>query len=578
MKARSIRLWIAGSLFSIFAITLIVRAVELQIYRRPFLDGRAADQQLRTISMPAHRGMILDRRGQPIAISTPVDSIWVDPKMVIGNDVNLRPLSQKLGVRYRTLRSELEQDAQGQFLYVARNLPPSDARAILKLRLAGVHASRAYRRYYPSGPVAAPIVGFTNINDRGQYGLELEYNRWLRGSAGAMRVVTSAHGVPVESSELIRAPHPGHNLVTSLDMRIQYLAYAALLHEVRKLGASWGAAVVLDVRTGGILAMASVPSYNPNVMSDRVARLYKNRAVANLFEPGSTFKPFVIAAALATGKWNPHSMINTGNGTLDIGGYLIQDDQELGRITLTTLLEKSSNVGAAKVALSLNSQYLYRVLTGFGFGTLAGGGFPGAQAGRLEFYGHWVPSHQAAISRGYGVSVTALGLARGFMAIADGGIFRPVSFLKRKYPEPGVRVVSRRVAAQLRQMLTTVVSGEGTGFLAEVPNYEVAGKTGTSRLYSARVGGYIPGRYNSVFAGMAPARHPRLVVAVVIQNADHRIKFDGHKLLAFGGLAAAPVFQKIMSASLRLLDIAPDESSVLAGNRVHHHVWKEGPA
>ncbi len=577
MKVHARRAVVAGVLFSLIALMLVLRAVDLQVIKQSFFAGRAAHQQLRTIRLPAHRGMILDRRGQPIAISTPVDSVWANPRVILGQKVNLAPLARMLGEAPERLAQRVKGFPKREFLYIARGLPPARAQSILGLELPGVHVQREYRRYYPAGPVAASVVGFTNIDDRGQYGLELEYNHWLEGKPGAMRVVTSATGTPVEDDELIAAPRPGRNLVTSLDMRIQYLAHQALAGKVAALGASWGAAIVIDVKTGGILAMANVPSYNPNVRSDLKASLYRNRAVADLFEPGSVFKPFVIAAALATGRWRPESWVNTGDGTLDIGGYRIRDDRALGRISLTTLLEKSSNVGAAKVALSLNPEYLYRVLSGFGFGSLAAGGFPGTVPGRLEFYGRWVPAQQAAISRGYGVSVTALELAQGYLAIADGGIFRPVGFLKRKRSDSGVRVISSRVAAELRRMLTTVVSDRGTGFLAEVPNYRVAGKTGTARLYSVRLGGYVPGRYTSVFAGMAPARHPRLVVVVVIQDASHQVSFGGRNLIAFGGLAAAPVFQQIMAGTLRLLNIAPDPGTVLAKLKPRA-AWQQGPA
>lgn len=555
MNAVSRRRVIAvGAIFALAAGLLLTRAVDLQVLKRSFLSDRAARQQLRTIELPAHRGMILDRRGQPLAISTPVDAIWINPKIVKASGESLTPLARALDMNAVGLERNVATHANRSFLYLARGLPPAAATRILALGLTGVHDKREYRRYYPAGPVAAQLVGFTNIDDRGQYGLELEYEHWLQGRPGSMRVVTSADGKPIEDDEVVSEPHPGHDLVTSIDMRIQYLAYEALSQAVASQQAVSGSVVVVDAKTGGVLAVANQPSYNPNVRSDLKASLYRNRAITDLFEPGSAFKPFVIAAALASGRWTPESTVDTGNGTWTVGGYTIHDDVSLGTIDLTTLLEKSSNVGAAKVALSLPSDYLYRILSGFGFGRAAGGGFPGAAQGRLAYYGEWHPVEQAAISRGYGVSVTALELAQAYLALADNGVFRPVSFVKNS-PEPnGVRVVPPRIAAEVREMLTTVVSDQGTGYRAQIPNYRVAGKTGTARLYHD--GAYQDDRYNSVFVGMAPAADPKLVAVVVIRGAS-----QGRY---FGGQIAAPVFKQVMSGALRLLDIAPDAGTVLA--------------
>lgn len=550
----SVRILAVGAAFAVAAVVLVARAADLQILRHPFLAGQAARQQLRTIELPAHRGMILDRNGQPLAISTPVDAVWVNPRVVAGQGESLTPLAKALGLDPVRVARRIRRNAGRQFLYLARGLPPAKGRRILALGLDGVHTKREYRRYYPAGPVAAQVVGFTNVDDRGQYGLELEYDHWLDGKPGAMRVVTSARGRPVEDDEVIAEPQPGHDLVTSIDMRIQYLAYEALARAVASQDATSGSIVVLDAHTGEVLAMANQPSYNPNLRSDLKASLYRNRAVTDLFEPGSAFKPFIIAAALMSGRWQPDSTVATGNGTLTVGGYTIHDDTALGTITLTQLLQKSSNVGAAKVALSLPSDYLYRVLAGFGFGGPAAGGFPGATDGQMPFYGRWHPVEQAAISRGYGVSVTALELAQGYLAIADGGVAKPVSFLKGDDSASGVRVIPQPVAAELRRMLTTVVSDDGTGYLAQIPNYQVAGKTGTARLY--KNGGYSDDLYNSVFAGMAPALNPRLVAVVMVRGASH-----GHY---FGGLVAAPVFRQVMAGALRLLDVAPDSGTVLA--------------
>ncbi len=550
-----VRLLAVAAFFVLVAGALGARAIDLQVVRHPYLSSRAAQQQLRTIELPAHRGMILGRNDQPLAISTPVYAIWINPRVVLGRKVDLAPVAKALDLDPAEVARRLKRNADRAFMYLARDVVPTQAKQILSLGLAGVHDKREFRRYYPAGQVAAQVVGFTNIDDQGLAGLESEYNSWLEGKPGAMKVLTSGTGRPVEIDDVIRQPQPGHNLHTTLDMRIQYLAYESLAKMVHKQGASTGSAIVLDVRTGGILAMVNQPSCNPNVRADLKPDLCRNRAVTDLFEPGSSFKPFIIAAALDSGKWTPNSTVKTGDGVWEIGGYVLHDDEPLGTITLTRLLQQSSNIGAAKVALSLPSNYLYRVLNGFGFGRPAASGFPGAADGRMPFYGRWRPVEQAAISRGYGVSVSALELAEGYLAIADGGIYRPAVFIKRKDRTAGIRVVPASVAKTLRKMLTTVVSDKGTGFRAQIPNYRVAGKTGTARLYK---NGAYSDLYNSVFAGMAPAADPRLVVVVVLRGASHG-EF-------FASQIAAPVFRRIMSASLRLMDIAPDAGTVLARN------------
>jgi cell division protein FtsI (penicillin-binding protein 3) len=548
------RAFAVAAIFALAAAVLFARAFDLQVFKHSFLSDTAAHQHIHTITLPAHRGMILDRRGQPLAISTPLDAVWVNPRVVVGNSVSLAPLAKALGRDPAALAHKVEAHSKAEFMYVARDLPPAQARKLLALDIPGVHAKREFHRYYPAGPVGAHVVGFTNIDDQGQYGLESQYNRWLDGKPGAMRVVTSATGRAVESDRVIARPRPGKDLITSLDMRIQYLAYQALAQAVHKQDAASGSIVVLDVKTGGVLAMASQPGFNPNLRADLKASLYRNRAVTDLFEPGSSFKPFIIAAALTSGKWTPTSTIDTGNGTFTIGGYTVHDDERLGTINVTELLEKSSNVGAAKVALSLKSKFLYHILNGFGFGQPARTSFPGAADGHMPFYGQWRPVEQAAISRGYGVSVSTLELAEGYLAIADGGIARPATFLKRTQPIAGQRVISPRVAGELRRMLMTVVSPAGTGHLAAIPNYRVAGKTGTAHLY--RNGRYSQRLYNSVFAGMAPAADPKLVVVVVLRAAS--------KGRYFGGQISAPVFRKVMADALRLLDVSPGRGPILA--------------
>jgi cell division protein FtsI (penicillin-binding protein 3) len=543
--------WRSALVLAVFMLTataLLGRAVYLQMFDNRFLQDQGKERHLRVVQLPAHRGMILDRNGQPLAVSTPVASIWMDPQELSGAAARVPQLAQALGMPSTDIMNLLRRNRDKEFVYLQRDMDPYAAQRVIALNVPGVYSQREYRRYYPAGEVAAQVLGFTNVDDVGQEGLELAYNDWLRGIPGAERVIVDRYGHWVQDVENLRAPRPGKDLVVSLDLRVQYLAYRALKQAVLQQGARSGSIIVMDAKTGEVLAMANQPSFNPNNRSDYDPAFYRNRAVTDQFEPGSSMKPFTILAALLSGRYTPNTMINTAPGFYKVAGYTIRDDSDYGAIDLTTILEKSSNVGASKIALTLPPELLWNTLAAFGFGQLSGSGFPGEVPGTLPAYSNWSQARQATISYGYGVAVTALQLADAYDIIADNGVRIVPSFVRVDAPPPGQRVMSAPLVATLRRMLETVVSNEGTGHLADVTGYRVAGKTGTAHI--AQNGGYSKSDYVSVFCGMAPASNPRLVTVVVIREPS-RGQY-------YAATVAAPVFARVMTGALRLLDIPPD--------------------
>ena len=539
------------------------RVVDLETVGRPRLLAQARLRETRQLVLPAHRGMIVDRFGTPLAVSTLVEDLCADPRVLIHRPGEWPVLARLAGWSLPALAQAIRTQRAYVFMYLRRGMDPFHAREIIARGLPGVFLVPQFRRYYPEGAAAAQVVGYTTIGDRGEGGLELAYNRVLAGRSGRLEVVVNGLGQSASAVRLVRRPRPGHSLVSSLDMRLQYVAYAALRKEIRLEHAQAGSVVVVDPHTGEVLAMSTVPSFNPNTRSDYIPARMRARAATDMFEPGSVFKPFTIAAALASGRYTPGSVVNTGQGLLSVGGYIIRDDAAWGRINLTTLLEKSSNVGASLVALSLPRRYLWRAYNAFGFGRLTGSGFPGESPGLLHVWTHWSMSMHASISYGYGVAVTLLQLARGYAALANHGVLLPLTFVRRPRPPSGRAIVPPRVAHELCRMLTSVVSPEGTGFLAQIPGYEVAGKTGTS--YIVRDGRYDRHDYSSVFVGLAPVPHPRLVVAVVVEGTGKR--------QYFGGLVAAPIFKRVMEEALRILGVPPDRPSAV---RLASVVWRQG--
>jgi cell division protein FtsI (penicillin-binding protein 3) len=527
--------------------SLIWQSIDRQVFQTAFLQEQGERRYLRVVEVDASRGMITDRNGEPLAISTPVKSVAANPRQLQSDVQTIGALSSTLNLDPDRLRRLLSSDRG--FVYLRRRINPDLADEVAKLDLQGIDLLPEYRRFYPSGEVAAQMVGFTNIDDRGQEGLELLYNDWLSGTSGAKRVIKDGRGHVVEQVENIQSPAPGKDLVTSLDRRLQFLAYRELKAAVNKRHARSGSAVILDVHTGEVLAMVNSPSYNPNARRAVHQGSLRNRAATDVYEAGSTIKPFSVAAAMDQGKISPDTPIDVNPGQLKVGHYLVRDAHNYGLIDVATVLRKSSNVGASKIALSLEPETLWKAYSKVGFGETTGSEFPGESSGRLPYFTDWSPFEQATLSFGYGLSVTPLQLARAYAALANGGILLPVSLLKLDRPPKGERVMRRSTARNMVKMLEAVVSRQGTAPRAAIPGYRVAGKTGTAKKSVA--GGYAEDKYLSLFVGMAPASDPRLVMAVFIDEPK------GHEF--YGGLVAAPVFAKVMSGALRLLNIPPDK-------------------
>jgi len=531
------------------AAALEARVLYLQFVSQDFLAEQGDNRHLRTVQITANRGMIVDRNGEPLAVSTPVDSIWVSPREMKDSLHRLGELAAALSLDESSLTARITSNLEREFVYVKRHIAPSQAAQVLALGIPGVKSIREYRRYYPAAEVVGHVVGFTDVDDVGQEGLELEYDYWLKGEHGRKRILQDRLGRNIRDIELIKEARSGRTLRTSLDLRIQYVAYRELKAAVADSNARSGSAVVLDAETGEVLAMVNQPAFNPNDRSQFEVERYKNRAVTDIFEPGSSFKPFALAAAIEAGLYGPDSLIDTSPGRLVVSGRsLTSDDPPLGKVTLTTVLAKSSNVGTGRIALEMDREYMWSVLSGFGIGRLTQSGFPGESAGVLRDAHHWRPIEQATMSYGYGLSVTTLQLARAYAAIAAGGMIRPVSFLALDEPPEGTRVVSERTASQLIEMMEAVVGPNGTGRRAAVENYRIAGKTGTA--WKSSGGGYSRNRYTAWFAGVAPASAPRLVVVVMLDEPTGGSYY--------GGEVAAPVFASITSAALRLLAVPPD--------------------
>lgn len=534
--------------FVLVAGSLVARAVHLQVFNKDFLNQQADSRHLRTEKIFAHRGSITDRNGDPLAISTPVDSVWANPKKLAVAIDRVPALARSLDLDSELLMRRITRSMDKEFLYLKRHLNPDQAHTVMALKLPGVNVIREYRRYYPAGEVTGHLVGFTNIDDDGQEGLELAFNHWLSGESGAKRVLKDRLGRSVENVESIRPPRHGKDLRTSIDLRLQYLSYRTLKAAIQQYKAESGSIVILDIATGEVLAMANQPTYNPNDRTQYSAERYRNRAITDIFEPGSSIKPLIIAAALESGRYRANSIVDTAPGYVVVGPKKIEDPRNLGRISLTTVLSRSSNVGATKIALSLEPEQLWGTLTRFGLGSLTASGFPGESAGMLTHYSDWRQISQATLGYGYGVSVTPLQLVQAYAAIGSGGVIRPVSLVRLDEPVPGERIVDRETAVAVRRMMEEVVRPGGTGNNASIAGYRVAGKTGTAWKFAA--GGYSEDKYFSIFAGLVPASNPRLAAVVVIDEPSGD--------LYYGSDVAAPVFANVMAESLRLLAIPPD--------------------
>jgi cell division protein FtsI (penicillin-binding protein 3) len=532
---------------------LVSRALYLQVFEHSFLADQGVQRQIRTIETPAYRGAILDRYGIPLAISTPVDSVWVNPAEILGNLAELKQVTKKLDLNYRDTVSMLKQRANREFVYLKRQLEPELAQAVAA-GVDGVYLQREYHRYYPAGEVVSHLVGFTDIDDQGQEGLELAYQDWLGAQPGKRRVIRNRRGEVIEELAQVIPAKSGNDLYTSIDMRLQYIAYRSLARAMKYHAAKAGSAVLLDARSGEILAIVNQPSYNPNRRTSMAADQQRNRALTDVFEPGSTIKPFTLAAAIDRGRYHRGSDIDTSPGYMMVSGHAVKDIRNYGVLDLAGILRKSSNVGASRVAMSLDKKELWESFRDYGFGEASGVSFPGESSGYLRHYSQWQPLDHATVGFGYGMSLSITQLARAYAVIANQGRLLDLSLLRKEPVAAPKNQISRHVmkastARQMMSMLTEVVGPEGTAQRAAVDGYQIAGKTGTAR--KSNVGGYQKDDYVAVFAGIAPASSPRLVMAVMIDEPTQ----NGY----YGGVVAAPVFQEVISNALRILDIAPDD-------------------
>lgn len=543
-----LRVALVLGLFGAVLSLLAARAVYLQVVHADYLQNQGNQRHLRLVKDNSHRGMILDRAGSPLAVSTPVDSVWAHPATLMEEKKNWSALARLLEITPKELAQLVDKHDGREFMYLKRHVTPEVAERVRALDVPGVALLREYRRYYPAGASAGHVVGFTNVDDAGQEGIELAHDAWLRAVSGRKRVLKDLHGNAVEVVESVVLPKPGKDITLTLDRRIQYLAYRELKNAVAEHQARAGTAIVLDARSGELLALVNEPDFNPNNRAALKSQVFRNRAVTDLYEPGSTLKPFTIAAGLESGRFSARTPIDTAPGTVLVGTKTIRDAHNNGLLTVAGVLEKSSNVGMAKIALALPKAALWDMVRRMGFGTATGSRLPGEQTGLLNPPAGWVPIDQASISFGYGISVTPLQLARAYAALANGGQLKPLALILPEAEVPGTPVLAPQTVRELRAMLELAVGGQGTGAAAQVANYRVAGKTGTVRKLIG--GGYSDERYVAWFAGFAPASDPRLVMVVMIDEPAR----GGY----FGGVTAAPVFARVMAGALRLLDIPAD--------------------
>jgi cell division protein FtsI (penicillin-binding protein 3) len=541
--------WRATVLFAVLLAGLaglLGRGVYLQGIHDDFLQKKGDARYSRVIEVSAHRGMIADRNGEPLAVSTPVESVWASPSDVEADSGQIKKLAQILRMDTEELKNRLS-DPSRDFVYLKRRLPPDEAEKVVNLNLPGISLQREYRRYYPAGEEAAQTLGFTGLDDNGQEGLELAFQEHLAGKPGSQRVIRDRRGRIVEDAGSLHPSKPGGDIVLSLDSNVQHLAFRELESAVRQHKAKAGAVVVLDARSGEVLALANYPSYNPNNRGNTSPKAMRNRAIADLFEPGSTMKPFTVATAIETGKIGPNTLINTERGVFIVNGREIHDQHPEPMLSVAQVIQKSSNIGSAKIALSLKSSTLWQSFADSGFGTQTGSNFPGEASGKLRDPQTWLPIEKATMSYGHGISVSLLQLARAYTVFASDGELKPVSLLKLDAPAAGKKVFSEGTALALRNMLELAVKPGGTAPLAQVAGYRVAGKTGTAHKLEG--GAYID-RYVATFVGFAPLSDPRLVVAVMIDEPG-----NGQY---YGGQVAAPVFSRVTGAALHALNVPHD--------------------
>ncbi|MFL2846898.1 MAG: peptidoglycan D,D-transpeptidase FtsI family protein [Pseudohongiellaceae bacterium] len=544
-------------LFAMFACVLVIawKVGMLHIAERDFLQDQGDARTIRTVPLVANRGLITDRNGEPLAVSTPVQSIWVDPRKIARDSETIRILARQLELNESVLEQNINSKSNLEFLYLKRRLSPVEAKRVLNLNLEGVYSQQEYQRFYPQGEVTAHLIGFSNVDDIGQEGLELTYDEWLRGVPGKRQVMKDRRGNIIEELNTIQTAQPGKSLELSIDFRIQNIAYRELKEEFITRRAKGASIVVLDVVSGEVLAMANQPSYNPHNKSGMTDfSVLRNRAITDVFEPGSTIKAFTIAAALETGLYSPGTIIETSPGWMMVSGNEVKDLFDYGTLTTAGVITKSSNVGSSKIALDIGAEPIRDVMARVGFGEVLGTGFPGERSGVLPNPRKWGRHVTATFSFGYGLSATALQLANAYSVLADNGIRKPASLLKLSDQAiKDVRrekVIEAEITSEVRKMLRTVVdaSSGGSALEANVPFYSVAGKTGTAHVVGEA--GYEENLHNSLFVGMLPASDPRIVIVVVINEP----KGDEH----YGGQVAAPVFSRVAAGAMRILNISPD--------------------
>lgn len=542
------RLALVGAALGLCSVTLIGRAAYVQLINSDFYQRQGEARYLRELPIATSRGMITDRNGEPLAVSTPVESIWVNPQELLRSPDRIPQLAQALELPVDELTAKLSQKADKEFMYLKRRINPDKAHAVVALGIPGVFSQREFRRFYPQGEAMAHVLGFTNIDDRGQEGLELAFDSWLRGKPGAKRVIRDRKGAIVESIDLVKPAQPGKDLTLSIDRRIQFLAYKELRNALVENKAAGGSIVIMDVATGEILAMVNLPTYNPNAVNGVNPDVRRNRAVTDLVEPGSTMKPLTISTALKAGVVTKDTLIDTNPGYMSVGRFTIKDvPRNNGVLTVTGVITRSSNIGAAKIAAKLPDQTFYDQVHSYGYGSSPHSGFPGESAGVFPSPARWSGSSKTTMSYGYGLSVTPLQIARAYCALGNGGRLVTPTFVKGQH-EDSKQVLDPAIAKEVVAMMETVVT-QGGAKGAAILGYHVAGKTGTAR--KAGPGGYERGHYNALFAGLVPASNPRFATVIVINDPQ------GAKY--YGGLVSAPVFHNVMEGALRLMDVPPDD-------------------
>ena len=530
-------------------VALAARVTYLTVSERDFLQHQGDARSVRTEKMSAYRGVIYDRFGEPLAVSTPVAAVWTDPSLGGIEEAGLVTVANALDVKLPSLRGDLERNRSRAFMYIKRGVPWDQAQRLRAQGVAGVYFQSEYRRFYPAGETAAHVIGLTGIDDEGLEGIELSFDEKLRGQPGKKVVLKDQRGAIIKDLEFLAAPRFGEDLTLTLDLRLQFIAYRELKAAVESHRAASGSLVMLDVETGGILALVNQPSFNPNQSGGRSTRAMRNRAVTDTYEPGSTIKPFTALAALESGKFQRDSLIDTSPGYIRVGTKLIQDPLNRGVITLETALKKSSQVANTKIALALDPRAVYEVLARIGVGDYQGTGLPGEVTGTLTDAGLDKPVVRATLAYGYGLAVSPLQLAQAYLTLATHGLRLPVSIIRNSQPPAAERVFDEKLGAEIMSMLEGVAASDGTAPEARIPGYRVAGKTGTVRKVGAH--GYDDERHVAWFAGIAPASAPRIVTVVVVNEPSGNAKG--------GGQVAAPVFGRVMARALRLLGIPPDE-------------------